>query len=285
MADTTPPHPPLPVSPEGAIALLPTSCVLDVRPADRFAQGHLAGAGRIASHEFTTRRAELPPRDARVLVVHDEPGLARDAAEALVRLGYTWVRWLDAALLTMPGGVTDSALAARLWRPSPFLERVLPQLPHGRVLDVAAGSGRESVFLALHGFEVEAWDRAPEALERAEALAANHGVRIQTRVADLERQALADPGEFQVVMVFRFLHRPLLPWLQRAVAPGGALVYETYRQGQELHGRPTHARFLLAPGELSSAFPSLSVVLHEEPDPPGGPIMSRILAFRSTPSS
>ncbi|MEO5987782.1 MAG: methyltransferase domain-containing protein [Candidatus Eisenbacteria bacterium] len=273
-------HVPLPVTPEEVRTIDRETFVLDVRSPDRFAAGHLAGAGRIEAREFTARRAELPPRDARVLVVHEDPGLAREAAEALGTLGYAWVRWLDAPLDAMAEGVAHTTAAARLWRPSPFLERVLPRLPQGRALDIAAGSGRESVFLALHGFDVEAWDHAPEALERAEALAARHGVRIHTRLVDLERGDMPDPGQFQVVMAFRFLHRPLLPWLERAVAPGGALVYETFRLGQEVHGRPKHPRFLLYPGEIASVFPSLSVVLHEEPDVPGGPVMSRLLAFR-----
>lgn len=285
MASAEPPHPPLAVPLDQALAIATGAAVLDVRSADRFAAGHLGGAGRIETREFTTRRAELPPRDAGVFVVHDEPELAREAAEALGALGYSSVRWLDAPLAALPQGLSSHATEARLWRPSPFLERVLPQLPRGRVLDVAAGSGRESVFLALHGFEVEAYDHAPEALERANALAARHGVQIRTHVVDLEQRDVPDPGQFQVVMVFRFLHRLLLPWLERAVAPGGALVYETFRLGQELHGRPKHPRFLLWPGELSSVFPSLSVVLHEEPDVPGGPVMSRILAFRPNPAS
>ncbi len=273
-------HAPLATSLDVAPSLLPTAALLDVRSAERFSQGHHAGAGNIAPEDFKSRRAELPPRDVTLLVLHDEPANAEAAATALGAMGYSQVHWLDAPVTALPGAELDRGPAARLWRPSQFLERILPLLPRGRVLDVAAGSGRESVFLALNGFDVEAWDHAPEALERAEALAVRSGVQIRTRVVDLEKRGLAEPDQFEVVMVFRFLHRTLLPWLERAVAPGGALVYETYREGQEVHGRPKHPRFLLRPGELSSSFPALSVVLHEEPDIPGGPVMSRVLARR-----
>ena len=81
-------------------------------------------------------------------------------------------------------------------------------------------------------------------------------------------------------MVVRFLHRPLLPWLERALAPGGALVYETFRTGQERHGRPKQARYLLQPGELTTAFPSLVVEHYEEVEPEGGPVLARLLARR-----
>ena len=80
--------------------------------------------------------------------------------------------------------------------------------------------------------------------------------------------------------MFRFLHRPLLPEIEGALAPGGWLVYETFRRGQARYGRPTHARFLLDDGELSSAFPSLLVEHYDEPSPPGGPITARLLARR-----
>lgn len=270
---------PLALDPDAARARAVAAAVLDTRDTDAFARGHLAGAGHVPRLGFLARRAELPPRDVEVLVVAASAAEARAAADDLTDLGYARVAFLDAPLDALPNGLTDTGPAARLWRPSPFLERVRPQLRPGRVLDLAAGSGRESVFLALHGFEVEAWDHAPEALARVRDLAHRHGVTVATREVDLEARTLPDVERpWDVVMVFRFLHRPTLPWIERAIAPGGALVYETYRLGQERFGRPTHPRFLLWPGELSSAFPSLSVEIHEEPDPPDGPVMSRMLA-------
>ena len=81
-------------------------------------------------------------------------------------------------------------------------------------------------------------------------------------------------------MVCRFLHRPLFPWIASALAPGGTLVYETFRRGQEAHGRPLQARFLLEHGELTEAFPLLHVECYEETEQPGGPVMAHLLARR-----
>lgn len=262
-------------------ALAARSLVLDAREPGAFALGHLAGAGRITHEEFRTRRAELPPRTAQVLVVHDDPAEARRAATTLALLGYRHVRWLDAPLSELPGGHADTAPAARLWRPSPFLERVLPSLPRGRALDLAAGSGRDAVYLALHGWRSEAWDHDPVALARASALAAGERVPLATRVVELEGEPPpAEHGPWDVIVVVRFLHRPLLPWIERSLAPGGALVYETFRTGQERFGRPKNPRFLLEPGELRSAFPGLEVERYEEDDPEGGPVLARLLARR-----
>lgn len=274
--------PPAAVGPAAAQALLAAgACLLDCRSAEAFAAGHLPGAGRLEAAEFEPRRAELPPRDAGVLVVHDVPDSAAHAAGRLHDLGYARVHWLQSPLAAWPGGLAERGEARRLWRPSPFLERIAPLLPRsGSVLDLAAGSGRESVWMACRGHAVHAWDHAPEALARAEALAAREGVRLQPRIVDLERPPLPDPGTHAVVMVFRFLHRAILPWIAAAVAPGGMLVYETYARGQERFGRPRHPRFLFQPGEIATAFPGLRTLVHEEPHPEEGPILARLLAVR-----
>lgn len=258
--------------------------VLDVRDETAFRAGHLPGAGHLAPAEFESRRAELPPREAHVIVAHDDPAAARAAAERLTGMGYVHVSWLKRPLAEVPDGHASTAPPARMWRPSPFLERVLPALPRGRSLDLACGSGRELVWMAKHGWEAHGWDRAPEALERAQDLARRTGVTVHTRAVDLERPALpfAEPA-WNVVLLFRFLHRPILPWIERLLAPGGAVVYETYRVGQERFGRPRHPRFLLEPGELASAFPSCSVEIHEESMPEHGPIMARLLARKIGP--
>jgi len=258
--------------------------VLDARDPAAFARGHLRGAGSIPRAEFATRRTELPARDVPVLVVADSADDAHAAASDLEALGYIRVQWLDAPLAALPGGLTDQGPAARLWRPASFLEHVLPRIlaeERGgrRALDLAAGAGREAVYLALHGFDVEAIDHDAAILARAEALAARHEVRIRTVVGDLERR---DPGlrpeHFHLIVAFRFLHRPLFPHIARALAPGGWLVYEAFRRGQARLGRPTHPRFLLDDGELRKAFPTLVTELYGEEDPEGGPITARLLA-------
>ncbi len=270
------------LEPAEAAAWLRGAIVLDAREETAFASGHLAGAGRMCEPEFRPRRAELPPRTARVLVVHDDPALARAAAEALEALEYRRVAWLDAPLAALPGGRASAGPGAPLWRPSPFLVRVHGRLARGRALDVACGAGREAVFLARHGWAVEAWDHDPEALARAEALAAREGVALETRVVDVERvQDLPAPRPWDAIVVCRFLHRALFPWLERALAPGGTLVYETFRRGQEVHGRPKQARHLLEPGELARSFPSLVVERYEESDAEGGPVMAHLLARRA----
>ncbi len=257
----------------------PDARLLDARGAAAFAAGHAPGAGRIAPAEFRARRMELPSRGEPVLVMHDSAAEARAAALLLTELGYPSVAWLEAPVASDPVGLASREPAARLWSPSPFLERVAATLPRGRALDLACGSGRASIFLAHAGWEAEGWDADPSALELARAFAAREGVRATLHQVDLEDGTLPDrAGTFAVIVVIRYLHRELFPWLERALAPGGALVYETFRRGQERFGTPRNPRHLLEPGELARAFPSLAIELHEETPADRAPVLARLLA-------
>ena len=257
-----------------------------------FAAGHLAGSGHLPLDELARRRGELPPRDAALLVIAEDAARAREAAERIEALGYVRVAWLDGSFSAIPPERLErGGAAARLWRPSPFLEAVLPRLPdpraaRRRALDLAAGAGREAVYLAMQGYQVEAWDHDRDVLERAAAMAERHGVAIATQVRDLEiREPVLPLGDRDLVTVFRFLHRPLMPRIAAAVAPGGYVVYETYLQGQQRFGRPKHPRFLLDPGELPGHFPGFQVERYEELTPPEGPFLARLLARRPAHSS
>ena len=130
---------------------------------------------------------------------------------------------------------------------SPWIQAHSALVPAGgRVLDVACGTGPNTAWFVAHGHPVTAVDRD---IDRLGVLADDP--LVEAVAADLERGDLPFTGRtFAGVVVTRYLHRPLLPHLVGAVAPGGALLYETFAQGQERFGRPTNPAFLLAPGEL-----------------------------------
>lgn len=275
-----PAHRPRSVSPAVARTLT-TSAVIDVRHASAFASGHLPRSGQLAPEEFEARRHELPPSDTPILVVATDAVEAERAAHALSVLAYRDVSWLEAPVTALQDQGWVRGAPERMWRPASFLESTIDRIPRGRALDLACGAGREAVYLALKGFDVEAWDRDPDALRRCADLARRHGVRVELVERDLET---GDPGlaeaRYPLVACFRYLHRPLFPAIARALAPGGHLVYETYRVGQEQFGRPKRARFLLEPGELRRSFADLEILTYEEPSPPGGPFTARLHARR-----
>ena len=66
---------------------------------------------------------------------------------------------------------TSGAYAART-HPTQLLADWIDQLPRGRALDVACGAGRNALYLAEHGYAVDAVDISSVALDRARAAAA-----------------------------------------------------------------------------------------------------------------
>lgn len=71
-------------------------------------------------------------------------------------------------------------------------------------------------------------------------------------------------GGYDGIVVTNYLHRPLLPAIGLALAPGGVVIYETFAVGNESFGRPQNPDFLLRPGELLSAFAALTIVAFEQ---------------------
>lgn len=143
--------------------------------------------------------------------------------------------------------------------PSPWIARWTHLIaPGGSVLDVAAGSGRHTIWLAARGHPVTALDRD------AAALAPLLGI-AEVVVADIEAAPWPLPGRrFDAVVVANYLWRPLLPTLTASLAEGGVLLYETFAVGNETVGRPSRPDFLLTAGELLLAAAGLRIVAYED---------------------
>jgi len=91
------------------------------------------------------------------------------------------------------------------------------------VLDLAAGGGRHTRLLLDRGYRVRAVDR------KTAALAPLAGLNCIVEAIDLETWPLGD--RYDGIVVTNYLHRPLLPAIAKALAPGGVMIYETYMLG------------------------------------------------------
>ncbi|MBI5186630.1 MAG: class I SAM-dependent methyltransferase [Nitrospinae bacterium] len=110
--------------------------------------------------------------------------------------------------------------------PTPFLKENVGLLKKGRALDVAAGEGRNSVFLAKEGFEVDALDISRAGLEKAMALARENGVaeKVHSMQADLDSYKFPE-GVYDTIIMVNFTDRKLDGKLARALKPGGTMLY------------------------------------------------------------
>ena len=133
----------------------------------------------------------------------------------------------------------------------------------GRALDVAAGAGRVSVWLARRGFDVLAVDISPVGLALAREAAADEGLRVRTRAMDLEREPLPE-GPFDLIACFHYRQWSLFPVIAAQIAPGGVVVAELATvKNHERQARPSR-RWLAEPNELVHACRELEIVYYRE---------------------
>ena len=148
--------------------------------------------------------------------------------------------------------------------PVPLLARTAAQLPPGRALDLACGTGRNALWLARQGWSVTAVDGAPTAIEILRRRAHEQGLAVDAKVADLER------GEFQIessawdlICICYYLQRDLFEPAKSRLAPAGVLlaIVHIAAPGEQ----PTNHR--LGPGELAEYFRSWEILHHYEGQP------------------
>ena len=151
-----------------------------------------------------------------------------------------------------------------LGEPARFLVENIDLLPRGRALDIAMGSGRNAIYLAKMGFQVEGVDVSSEAVEKTLARARDEGVSIRIRVEDLEKIPYLDEEVYELVICFNYLQRSLMPQMKNWVKPGGMLVYETFIIDQSQFGRPRNPDHLLRHNELLYTFRDFRVLRYVE---------------------
>jgi tellurite methyltransferase len=150
------------------------------------------------------------------------------------------------------------------FEPAQFLGQNVELLPKGRVLDVAMGSGRNAIYLARLGFDVEGVDISSEAVNTALESAEKAGVTIRTQVADLEGNYCIEKGAYDVIICFNYLQRSLIPEIKYGLPQGGMVVYETFIVDQVQFGKPKNPDYLLKHNELLDMFRELRCLRYRE---------------------
>jgi SAM-dependent methyltransferase len=149
--------------------------------------------------------------------------------------------------------------------PVEFLKEHVGILPRGKALEIAMGEGRNAVFLAKNGFEVDGCDISEVAIKKAHELARENDVTIHTFVADLETYPLPK-NTYDVIACFYYLQRDIVPQMKEALKPGGTIIYETYTMENWEHGfeGPKNKDYLLKSNELLNLFKDLKIIYYRE---------------------
>ena len=148
--------------------------------------------------------------------------------------------------------------------PAQFLVENLELLPAGRALDVAMGGGRNTVYLARMGFDVEGVDVSLEAVNDALKLAREVGVTIRAQIADLEGNYHIEKGAYDVIICFNYLQRSLIPQIKDGLRKGGTVVYETFIVDQAQFGKPRNPDYLLKHNEFLDMFHDFRCLRYRE---------------------
>jgi SAM-dependent methyltransferase len=172
--------------------------------------------------------------------------------------------------------------------PSPVLRDHVHAFPDGRALDVAAGTGRNALFLAEHGYAVDALDRSRVGLEIAHETAVERGIEDRLECIQADAEEYAFPREtYDVIAIsfHRFVDR--LPDIHAALAPGGVFFYEIHlRTTDDAPSGPSTDRYRFASNELLRACLGLTVIHYEEKvyerDEDRDSALATILARKST---
>ncbi len=146
--------------------------------------------------------------------------------------------------------------------------------PGRRALDVAAGNGRNALFLAAKGFTVDALDISDEGLSRFTGLSP----RVRPVCVDLDRFDI--PRErYDLIVNVLYVNRRLFPGLREGLRPGGVLIFESLL----LPAEPAAAAgrcldYYLRENELLHSFLSLHLLFYREAQAEGEEDPSRRIA-------
>lgn len=139
--------------------------------------------------------------------------------------------------------------------------KVNANLARGKnALDIAAGNGRNALFLARQGFVVDAVDIADTGLAQ---FAGKHS-GIQPICADLDDYDIR-ANRYDLIVNIKYLNRRLFPYIREGLAPGGVLIFETFLESQHpAMDQPGCRDYLLRENELLHSFLSLRIVCYKE---------------------
>jgi len=267
--------------------------LVDLRSSAQFIQQHVKGSCSLPWERLQKSLHELPANHIAISLLGEKHQL-ENAKTFLTTKGYSigecfiadnnfWQRMSEQQLSE------TGCHSVALWQANPLLTEIISLVENnvgGRLaIDLACGAGRDSVYLAKRGWQVTAIDYKADTLERCQQLANISQTSLSTLQRDLENseQPLADINDdlkADLILVMRYLHRPLFSAIDESIKVGGAIVYSTFMVGSEQYGSPKNPNYLLKPGELAEVFSSYKILIDEARNLPDGRPVALFVAIK-----
>ncbi len=147
--------------------------------------------------------------------------------------------------------------------PITLLEDWIEEIPTGKALDVACGAGRNAIFMAQAGFQVDAIDISTEGLNKARLSASSQGFDINWIEHDFD-QDYDFETDYKLIIVLCYVNLPLISRLCECLAPGGYLLCEEHLVTEREVTGPTSSSYRVASGQLRDAVSGLSILMYQE---------------------
>jgi SAM-dependent methyltransferase len=151
----------------------------------------------------------------------------------------------------------------RKGNPVTLLENWIEHISPGKAIDIACGTGRNAIFMAQAGFNVDAIDISSEGLKQAHNKAQELGLDINWIEHDLEQPYNFDT-DYRLIVVMWYVNLALISRLRECMAPGAYLICEEHMLSDCDVAGPCNPDFRVAPGQLREVVSGLEVLLYEE---------------------
>ncbi len=146
------------------------------------------------------------------------------------------------------------------------IQKFVEKSKGAKALDLACGAGRNTIYLAKLGYEIDALDIAEVALEALAAEAHNEEVHelINAQLFDLDTFAPASE-RYELIIMMNFLDRGLIERAKKGLKREGLFIVETYMDDSRNEKKDANKEYLLKKEELKSLFSEgYKVLFYEE---------------------
>jgi len=151
--------------------------------------------------------------------------------------------------------------------PIKFLKDNINILARGKALVLAMGEGRNAIFLAENGFDVDGCDISEIAVEKSKLLAKRNNVQLNAFVADLEKYKIPT-NKYDLITCIYYTQKNLIPQIKNGLKKDGMVLFETYTIDQLKYGTdapgPKNPAYLLKHNELLDLFRDFHILYYRE---------------------